>query len=123
MLFDHLFCSTTEEADGSFTDNGHSAGLRILVLSAAEMGMTTLALEALREMTGMAYQGAWSLVIRALAKDGDAATAQKLARDQHCCGDLLALTLAEHGDWNGAVQADEARVLARAVKKALAWAP
>jgi len=58
-----------------------------------------LAIETQREITDIAYQGTISLVIRALARSGDSSAAQKLAAENKCCNDLLALGLAEHEDW------------------------
>ena len=77
---------------------------------AAEIGMTTLAVEAQHGITDTAYQGALSLVIRALARNGDSSVAHKLTVENKCCNELLALGLAEHEDWESSVKADEAQV-------------
>lgn len=130
-------------SDGQSDDSVRSAALRTVTWYATEIGLTALAVEAQRSITNTAYRSALSLVIRALARDGDNSLARKLAGENKCCKRLLALGLAEHGDWESSVEADEtshgdevgwewdenyfmevakARLLARGVGEALTWA-
>jgi tetratricopeptide (TPR) repeat protein len=86
-----------------------SAAIKSVAATAAKMGETTIAVEAQKAITDEAYKGSVSLVIKALAKAGDVASAWQLMKQYECCRIAIALGLAERQDWTGAIREDETR--------------
>ena len=80
-----------------------------IALVAGAIGEVSIAKQAQWAIADKAYRSSVvDVVIGALAKSGDLKGAQELVNREKCCWSGIALGLAEKGDWEGAVQADEA---------------